>query len=129
MSPAPLTRHFPAVPEQIAEARHAVTAYAREFGARDPHAVALAVSEAVTNVVLHAYLDVPEPGEVEVTAHRHPDDGLEVHVCDTGRGMKPRADSPGVGVGLPLLATLAERFEVEARDGGGTRICMIFDAV
>jgi anti-sigma regulatory factor (Ser/Thr protein kinase) len=86
------------------------------------------VSEAVTNAVIHAYSDAPAPGDVEVVAQRHLDDGLEVVVCDDGHGMKPRPDSPGVGVGLPLVATLAEQFEIEAREGGGTRLRMIFAA-
>jgi anti-sigma regulatory factor (Ser/Thr protein kinase) len=128
MMSMPFTRNFRALPEQVGEARHAVVAYARQYGVVDADAVALAVSEAVTNAVLHAYVDDAEPGDVEVTAQRHPDDGFEVRVCDHGRGMKPRSDSPGMGVGLPLVATLAERFEVEARLGGGTSVRMIFAA-
>jgi anti-sigma regulatory factor (Ser/Thr protein kinase) len=128
MPPDPLSRQFRAVPEHVGEARRAVADYARRHGASDAEAIALAVSEVVTNAVLHAYIERPEPGDIEVTALRHPCDGLEVRVCDDGRGMKPRPDSPGMGVGLPLAATLAEEFEVEARPGGGTRIRMVFAA-
>jgi anti-sigma regulatory factor (Ser/Thr protein kinase) len=126
MVPPALARRFPAQPDQVARARREVVAYAREHGAIDPDGIALAVSEAVTNAVVHAYVDAPAPGDVEVFARRHPDDGLEIHVCDEGRGMVPRRDSPGLGVGLPLVATLAERFQVESRPGGGTSICMTF---
>jgi anti-sigma regulatory factor (Ser/Thr protein kinase) len=129
MSPATLTRRFPARPEHVADARQAVVAHAREHGASDLGGIALAVSEAVTNVVLHAYIEQAEAGDVEVIAERHPGDGFEVRVCDEGRGMKPRTDSPGLGLGLPLVATLAERFEVEARLDGGTRVRMVFAAV
>jgi serine/threonine-protein kinase RsbW len=125
MMPTPFARRYRALPEQVGEARHAVVDYARRYGVTDTHAVALAVSEAVTNAVLHAYADA-EPGDVEVTAQRHPDDGFEVRVSDHGGGMKPRGDSPGMGVGLPLAATLAERLEVEARRGGGTSVRMVF---
>jgi serine/threonine-protein kinase RsbW/stage II sporulation protein AB (anti-sigma F factor) len=46
------------------------------------------------------------------------DDGvLRVVVVDEGRGILPRADSPGLGLGLPLIATLAESLEL----GTGTR--------
>ena len=55
-----------------------------------------------------------------------PDNGLEIHVCDEGRGMMPRQDSPGLGVGLPIVAKLAERFKVEARPTGGTAVRMFF---
>nr|WP_272477338.1 ATP-binding protein [Baekduia alba] len=125
---SPLVRTFRAAPEHVADARHVVVAYAREHGAADPDGIALAVSEVVTNAVLHAYIDAPEVGDVEVVAQRHPGDGFEVRVCDHGRGMKPRPDSPGMGLGLPVAATLAERFEVEARAGGGTRVRMVFAA-
>jgi anti-sigma regulatory factor (Ser/Thr protein kinase) len=128
VSPPALVRRVSARPDQIRFVREAIVAYAREHGARDPDAVALAVTEAVTNAVVHAYVDEPEPGDVEVIAQRTADDALEVLVCDDGRGMMPRYDSPGIGLGLPLAATLAERFEVEARPGGGTRVRMAFDA-
>jgi anti-sigma regulatory factor (Ser/Thr protein kinase) len=103
-----------------------VEACAREHGAIDPAAIALAVSEAVTNAVIHAYVDQARPGDVEVLVERHPGDGLEIHVCDEGRGMMPRSDSPGLGVGLPLVAKLAQRFRVETRPTGGTAISMVF---
>lgn len=126
MDRSALTRRFPARPDQVRLARREVEAYARAHGAIDPAGIALAVSEAVTNAVVHAYIDAREPGDVEVLAHRHSDDGLEVQVCDDGRGMKPRSDSPGLGVGLPLVAKLAQRFRVEARPSGGTAISMVF---
>jgi serine/threonine-protein kinase RsbW/stage II sporulation protein AB (anti-sigma F factor) len=128
MDPAPLVRRFRAKPDQIRLARHEVAAYARQYGAADIDGIALAVSEAVSNAVLHAYIDDSEPGEIEVVAQRLPDDGLRVSVCDEGRGMRPRPDSPGLGLGLPLVATLAEQLEVQARPGGGTRVCMMFAA-
>jgi len=107
--------------------RHEVRDYAERNGAADPNAVALAVTEAITNAVVHAYVDAAEPGEIEVVLQRVPDDdAIEILVCDEGRGMMPRTDSPGLGLGLPLVATLAERFEVEARTGGGTRVLMAF---
>jgi anti-sigma regulatory factor (Ser/Thr protein kinase) len=126
MDASVLARRFPAQADQVAPARREVVAYAREHRAADPDAIALAVSEAVTNAVVHAYIDAPAPGEVEVIAKLHADDGLEVDVCDDGRGMGPRRDSPGIGVGLPLVASLAERFRIETRPGGGTAICMFF---
>lgn len=128
VNPPALVRRVSARPDQIRFVREAVVAYAREHGARDPDAVALAVTEAVTNAVVHAYIDAPEPGDIEVIAQRTGADALEVLVCDEGRGMMPRYDSPGIGLGLPLAATLAERFEVEARPGGGTRVRMAFVA-
>ena len=126
MAPSILARRFPAQADQVRIARREVEACVREHGAVDPAGIALAVSEAVTNVVIHAYIDQPRPGDVEVSVERHPDNGLEIHVCDSGRGMVPRSDSPGLGVGLPLVAKLAQRFRVEARPTGGTAVSMVF---
>lgn len=126
MDPSAFSRRFPAHADQVAPARREVVAYAREHGAADPDGIALAVSEAVTNAVVHAYIDALAPGDVEVFAKRHPGNGIEIHVCDDGRGMTPRRDSPGLGVGLPLITTLTQRFEVEARPGGGTEVSMFF---
>ena len=126
MARSSLARRFPAEPDQVRLARREVEAYAREHGAVDPDGIALAVSEAVTNAVIHAYVGEPRRGDVEVFAERHPGNGLEIHVCDEGRGMKPRSDSPGLGFGLPLVAKLAQRFRVEARPSGGTAVSMVF---
>lgn len=128
MNPRALVRRLRAQPDQVRVIRAEVMAFAVAHGAADPNAVALAVSEAVTNAVVHAYVDAPEPGEIEVIAQRVGEDCLEILVCDDGRGMLPRHDSPGVGLGLPLVATLAESFEVQARSGGGTQVRMAFAA-
>ena len=40
--------------------------------------------------------------------------------------MQPRTDSPGAGLGLPLIANLAETFSVTAPAGGGTELSMTF---
>jgi serine/threonine-protein kinase RsbW len=128
MSSPVLVRRYRAAAEEIGRIRHDVKSHAREQGASDPDAIGLAVTEAVTNAVLHAYVDAPEPGEVEVIVQRVGEDCVEILVCDDGRGMRPRTDSPGLGLGLPLVATLAEHFEVHARAGGGTRARMAFAA-
>jgi serine/threonine-protein kinase RsbW len=76
--------------------------------------VKLAVSEACANVVMHAYAG-GEPGDLEVEAE--PDgDLLRIVVRDEGRGLKPRPDSPGAGLGLPLIAALSEWVEVRRNE-------------
>jgi anti-sigma regulatory factor (Ser/Thr protein kinase) len=125
--PGGLSAEWPAVAASVAEARAAVSAFAEAAGAnRDAlAAVSLAVSEAVTNAVLHAYLDREEPGPIEVRA-RCEADTVVVEVADEGRGMLPRTDSPGLGLGLPLIAQMTESLEVHDRNGGGTEIRMAF---
>ena len=43
-----------------------------------------------------------------------------------GRGMSPRPDSPGLGVGLPLVGRIANRVDITAAAGGGTLVSMCF---
>ena len=50
---------------------------------------------------------------------------LVVIVCDAGLGLAPRADSPGLGLGMPLMAPVTTRFAVVS-DGRGTEIHMAF---
>ena len=122
-----LSKVWPAVAASVAEARTAVTAFAQSAGATADAlaAVSLAVSEAVTNAVLHAYLDDERPGTVEVRA-RCENEHVVVVVADEGRGMLPRTDSPGLGLGLPLIAQMTQSLEVHDRNGGGTEIRMSF---
>lgn len=122
-----LNRVYPATPRRVAEIRHAVMALARALGA-DEDVVAracLAVSEAAANVVLHAYRDRPDPGDIRVVAYR---DGafLEVVVTDSGMGMAPRPDSPGLGLGLGLMSHQSESCELRAVPGRGTTVVLRF---
>ena len=50
---------------------------------------------------------------------------LVVGVEDDGGGMAPRPDSPGMGLGLPLIRQLAESVQVDALRPG-TRMRMRF---
>src|SRR5690349_443310 len=92
---------LPAAPSTVGRLRAQVTAFADAAGApsdlRD--AVALAVSEAVTNVVVHAYPGAGEAGAVRVRC-RVADGQIVVEVADDGIGIGQRNDSPGVGHGL-----------------------------
>ncbi len=126
MASPTMIRRLPALAENVGVIRREVKACAGGHGVADPDAVALAVSEALSNAVVHAYVDAPEPGDVEVTVRRLRGNGVEVVVCDDGRGMIPRADSPGLGLGLPLVAMLSDHVDTQARPGGGTRVCMHF---
>lgn len=84
------------------------------------------MSEAVSNSVIHAYPDDRARGAVTVVAWTDRD-AIVVTVCDEGRGMVPRDDSPGLGLGLPLIARVTERFEIEDRTPDpGVRLRMRF---
>jgi serine/threonine-protein kinase RsbW/stage II sporulation protein AB (anti-sigma F factor) len=122
----PFDASWPAVRATVPTARHAVLAHLRSARTSDPPLsdIGLAVSEAVTNVVHHAYRDV-QPGSVRVrVALDRPE--IEVMVQDDGGGMVPRPDTPGLGLGMPLIAMVSDRFDVSATPAGGTRLCMWF---
>jgi stage II sporulation protein AB (anti-sigma F factor) len=117
---------WPARPEHVGAARRAVWDAAVRAGAQKPvrEAARLAVSEAVSNVVVHSYRD-SDGGEFTLRVEWGGSE-LKVIVRDEGCGMAPRMDSPGAGLGLPLIATLADTFSVTAPPGGGTEVCMTF---
>jgi serine/threonine-protein kinase RsbW/stage II sporulation protein AB (anti-sigma F factor) len=127
MVPEPGRWAVPATAEQIAVVRNAVTAYARLVGVTDLRLgdVRLAVSEAVTNAVLHAYRD-RAPGQIRVAAVLQDDGHLMITVEDDGFGPLPRPDSPGLGLGLPTIASVADSVSLSAGRAAGARLCMSF---
>ncbi len=120
------TDSFPAVPDAVAQARNALSDFAREAGADEAQleAVRLAASEAVTNAVMHAY-DKGQKGTVQVSAS-YIEDELWLLVADGGNGLRPRANSPGLGLGLALIAQLADEFQILSRGSGGTELRLRF---
>lgn len=125
-TPDVFERTWPARAEHVADARRAVVSYAIDAGAH-PQAlfgIELAVSEACTNAVVHGYVEGP-PDTFTVTARRK-GPHLRVVVRDRGRGMVPRPDSPGLGLGLPIITQMASRVEVRVPEEGGVELCMTF---
>jgi len=84
--------------------------------------IALAISEAASNAILHAYSG-RDAGEIRLSARRD-GDHFEIAVSDDGAGLRPRPDSPGMGIGLPMIAELAHSIDVAA--DAGTTITMRF---
>src|SRR3954462_5835857 len=121
---------LPARPENVAVARHAIGGVAGVVAGPDQTLadVKLAVTEACTNVVVHAYPNGEGPMGLRATVR---DAVLRVVVVDEGRGILPRADSPGPGLGLPPIASLAESLEVGTGTNDETEVRMTFrlDAV
>lgn len=92
----------------------------------------LALTEACTNSVRHAYAD--GHGVVEILYELHPDK-LVVEVSDEGEGFVPEdmpgpEDVPGSadgdlsegGLGISIIHALADEVEIGARSGGGSRL-------
>ena len=117
---------LPARAENIAIVRHAFGALEEAYAldAQTLSDIRLAVTEACTNVVVHAYQDGRE-GPMEVFATLLGDE-LTVVVRDEGMGIGPRPDSPGLGLGLPLIASLTESVRLGRDEEKRTEVRMTF---
>jgi anti-sigma regulatory factor (Ser/Thr protein kinase) len=121
--------HAPALAPNVGVMRTGVVAFAARYGAsrRAQADIALAVSEALTNAVMHAYVRQPT-GTMSVYAEAGAD-ALFVRVTDDGSGIRPRVDSPGMGLGLNLVGRLTASLDVLPGPlGAGTELRATFDA-
>ncbi len=120
-------RRVPAHAAWVGVLRREVAALARRHGATPDEVddVTLAVSEVLTNVVVHAYARDGEPGVLDLRAAAR-DGTLEVVVADEGHGFAPRDDSPGLGLGLVLGARLADALRIEPNRPRGTLVTLSF---
>ncbi len=120
---------IPAKPEYIALGRLALAglARARALGDETLSDLKLALTEACTNSVRHAYGD--GDGVVEIVYELHPD-RLVVEVSDSGEGFtsaasvvshdnEPLAEG---GLGLAIIEALSDELEVGGRAEGGSRL-------
>jgi serine/threonine-protein kinase RsbW len=124
-----LSRRVAARPEALPPLRRAVVALAHEAGfARDRvDDVAVAVSEVLTNVVVHAYRDEQKAGPISVAAAID-GESVRVTIRDEGRGFERRDDSPGLGLGLSLVAMIADDLRISPARPSGTVVALRFDA-
>ena len=108
-----------------ARIRHAATAALAEIGFSDSEfvgGVALALSEAVGNVIQHAYPNGAGDIDVSMLSNDHE---IVITVADTGVGIDNAADSPGLGIGLQLIGRIATTWTISS-DASGTAITMRF---
>jgi anti-sigma regulatory factor (Ser/Thr protein kinase) len=121
---------LPADPSAVSRLRHRAVEFASTAGASDEvaQAIALAVSETVTNAVVHAY-DAEDRGQVLVSCHV---DGerFVVEVADKGVGIGSAHGRPGIGHGLAMVGALAHALDIgPGPDGRGTAVTMGFGPV
>jgi PAS domain S-box-containing protein len=124
--PPPLRLTRPAVAETVPETRRAIATYAAGIvGATDPllERIRLAVSEAVTNVVLHAYGEAEGMVRVSVGVDGNK---LDIAVLDDGCGYLKPTEHAGLGMGLSVIADACDAFTIAERAGGGTEARMRF---
>jgi anti-sigma regulatory factor (Ser/Thr protein kinase) len=120
---------IPALADEVLEVRQAAVEFARSHGVPDDRLadLRLAISEAVSNSVIHAFRVHESPGTVTLSIAITPERFAEVVVRDDGMGMSARGDSPGLGLGLSVIDSIAD--ETERRrptNGVGFEIWMRF---
>jgi anti-sigma regulatory factor (Ser/Thr protein kinase) len=117
---------LPARPENVGVVRHVLGALAESLRMPDEliEDLRLAVTEACTNVVRHAYPD-GDPGAVEISIEPR-DERMRIVVADSGRGIGTSSDTSGPGLGLPLIAAIADTIDLQSAPDGGCRVAMTF---
>lgn len=94
-----------------------------------------AVSEAVTNCVVHAYKNREAPGNVYINARLYSDKTVTVEIKDKGCGiadvqqaMQPLFTTDGAnersGMGFSVMKSFTDTIKVTSRVSGGTRVFM-----
>jgi serine/threonine-protein kinase RsbW/stage II sporulation protein AB (anti-sigma F factor) len=122
-------RLVPAVPQSVSLVRTELRAVleGHRLAAGRVSDIVVLLSEAATNAVLHAYRD-GQPGPLYVSATLC-GQALTTSICDSGPGMEPRSDSPGLGVGMALMTKLCDQLRVCSEPRKGTCVHATFDAV
>jgi anti-sigma regulatory factor (Ser/Thr protein kinase) len=127
MAPEPLPRwlKLPSNLDHVAQARDFVLTFCRSAGFNDETAqgLALAVHEAITNVIRHAHRQLSD-ASFEVHCH-HKTDRIEIHILDEGEPFDvnavPELDPAELrvgGRGVYLMRALTDELTCEPR---GTR--------
>jgi serine/threonine-protein kinase RsbW len=120
---------IPARPEYITLGRLALTAIAgvRPLSDETLHDLKLALTEACTNSVKHAYQE-DGIGSVDIVYELH-GDRLTVEVGDAGSGFETRDDMVNAGgdlaeggLGIAIIRALTDEVEIGKREGGGSRL-------
>ena len=129
-----MTLELPSLSENGPFARDTVAAFCARL---DPSLdelsdVKTAVSEAVTNCIVHAYPNAPGTVRIECAAGRG---ALHIRVIDYGRGIADvaRALEPFYttlegeersGMGFTIMQAFMTNFSVHSEEGKGTTVCM-----
>ncbi|SFF94287.1 stage II sporulation protein AB (anti-sigma F factor) [Desulfotomaculum arcticum] len=120
--------------ENVAFARVAVTAFVSQldFTLSELEELKVAVSEAVSNAIVHGYASDPDQNvRLEI---RVADNYLEIETIDTGRGIDDIAkalepaystDPERMGLGFAFMQSFMDKLDVKSEPGRGTRVKMV----
>lgn len=131
---------FPALSRNESLSRSASAAFAAQSDpvASDIAAVKIAVSEAVTNAVVHAYTDEDraENAKVEMIMRLYEGGCLRIIIKDKGKGisdveqaMKPEfttapASEERSGLGFTVMSSFMDSVKVRSAEGKGTTVTL-----
>jgi anti-sigma regulatory factor (Ser/Thr protein kinase) len=110
-----MSEQLPATVESVAVARQAVRRFASTLEV-DLDGMTLAVSEAVANVVAHAY-DEGAAGVIELSGSASPFE-VAIVVRDRGNGLEAAGASHGAGFGIETIRRLARHVALEDSTSG-----------
>ena len=125
---------FPSRSSKEAFARQAIAAFAAQL---DPtideiNDIKTAVSEAVTNCIVHAYRD--EMGYITLGAKLFDNGEIQITVRDKGCGiadvqqarqpMFSTGDAGRSGMGFTIMESFMDKLKVRSREGIGTQVTM-----
>ena len=126
---------FPSLSANEAFARGVTAAFAARYDPTVPQLadIKTAVSEAVTNCIVHAYPN--GVGQVTLTLAFYPDRRLRITVADKGVGIPDvaKAQQPlfttgdpeeRSGLGFSVMQSFMDKLRVSSRPGKGTKVTM-----
>jgi serine/threonine-protein kinase RsbW len=136
IAPEVIDLSIPCLADYVSVVRLSVSGVAARlnFTINDIEDIKIAVSEACTNAVQHAYPD-RDDGRIEISYLMHKDK-LEIIVKDHGKGFDPKNASSfktneghvnkfGLGLGITFIKTLMDEATVDSSAGKGTTVTMI----
>ncbi|HBV96891.1 MAG: ATPase [Peptococcaceae bacterium BICA1-7] len=124
---------FSSIPANVAFARVAAGSFASQldFTINDLEEIKVAVSEAVTNAIVHGY--GTDAGKIIEMAAEIAGDVLTITVEDMGRGIDNLAsalqpafstDPERMGLGFSFMQSFSDSFDIQSEPGKGTRVSM-----
>ena len=130
------TVRFPALSRNESLSRSAAASFALQCDptVEEIAAIKTAVSEAVTNAIVHGYRDCE--GMVEMTMKLYGDNTLYIQIKDKGRGipnvkeaMQPMfttalADEERSGLGFTVMESFTDKVRVRSAEGRGTCVTL-----
>jgi stage II sporulation protein AB (anti-sigma F factor) len=127
-----LNLEFPSLPPNVGLARLVVATFASqlEFTLAEIEEIRVAVSEAVSNCVIHAYPQNPGIVKLNLTIS---EGSLTVQIADYGKGIEDveqakqatfSTEPEHMGLGLVFMESFMDEMSLNSRPGEGTLVIM-----